>query len=460
MKTKAIFIFLLLALTIAGCKSKKGIDEKALAEKNAPEWVKAKPILPGYYVGIGIADKTTDAINFASTAKNNALNDLASEIEVKINANSVLYSLEKSGQFKEDYLSTTRLKSDLKLEQFEAVDSWQNNQYYYVYYRLSKADYEAMVARKRNEAATKAAAFIGEARNQKNSQNYVGALNKYMQALLEIKEYAGDALEVSVEGESGFVSSILATEVNSVITGMEVTLAEGVLKFDFVERDSPTGFYLTSTNGKMLKNMPLSLQQPGTFSQKLITNSNNLGFVQFSPTDLKISKPTGNIEVELMVNEMLSENHKNNVLIKAYLNNFKPYKQTIGYQVDYPSLFIEGMENNLNVGTGNQYFKNALQQSASNLGFPVVNSKQKAQVWVQVLANTQEGSVTFDLYTALLSGKIEFYNANTENLLFTYPLTNHKGVGLNYQTAGINAYEKATDKIKQEALQGFIKSFN
>jgi len=457
---KIAYLVLLIGLFFSACKNKQKLSEKNSAPKSSPEWVQQRPISSAYYVGIGVASKAKSPTDFASIAKNNALNDLASEIEVKINANSVLYNLEQNSKYREDYLATTRLKSELKLENFEAVDSWQNQENYYIYYRLSKADYEATMAKRRTEASNKAVNFITNGDAAQNNQEYSLALNNYIQALLVVKDFAGDAIEIQINDKSDYLSTLLNNRISNILTDIELTIAEDVLKFNFVKREEPAGFYVTSGLGKMLKSIPLEIKQTNTFSQKVQTNSNNIGFVSVSSTDLKISKPTGNLEVKVLVEEMLSENLKKDVLVKSYLKNFKSLSQTIGYQIDYPSLFIESAEGNYGQIMGTNFFKNALSQGATEMGFPVTSNKSAAEVWVKIEADTQEGSVNFDLYTALLNGKASFYKANSESVLYTYPITKQKGVGLNYKAAGINAYEKGADKIKLEALKGFVDGLN
>ena len=95
-----------LAISLLGCKSKKNLSESEISSKKSPEWVSQRPISSSYYVGIGVASILKNPTDYASIAKNNALNDLASEIEVKINSNSVLYNLEQNSKYREDYLST------------------------------------------------------------------------------------------------------------------------------------------------------------------------------------------------------------------------------------------------------------------------------------------------------------------------------------------------------------------
>ena len=442
-------------LSFAGCKSKERLADFS---KSAPDWVKERPISSAYYIGIGVASKVKSPTDYASIAKNNALSDLASEIEVKINANSVLYNLEQNSRYREDYLSTTRLKSELNLEEFEAVDSYSDKENYYIYYRLSKADYAAMVARKRNEAVAKASSYIREARISKEGQDYSRALNNYMQALLAAKDYLGDALEVSLDISSSYFCEILNKEVGNLLSDIEISLPEGVLLIDYLKQDGPIGFYVNNAEGKMLKNLPLKLKQSTGFSRGLITNTNNLGFLSFIPADLKITNAKGAIKVELVAEEMLSDNLKKESIVVGYLGNFKTFEEVVQYQIQYPEIYVEGNELNFGKAISGNYLQTGIKQSASNNGIAVMPQKNQAKVIVAINSDTQQGGVNFELYTAILNGNIKFSDATTGEIIYSHPLTKLKGVGLNYEVAGQNAYEKASSKVGDEVIEAFLKS--
>jgi hypothetical protein len=72
-----------------------------------------------YYVGVGLANKARP--DFQETAKKNALNDLASEISVVVEGNSLLYTLDQRSRFDESFTSTIRTRTSEQLEGFELV---------------------------------------------------------------------------------------------------------------------------------------------------------------------------------------------------------------------------------------------------------------------------------------------------------------------------------------------------
>ncbi|MGY8954257.1 MAG: hypothetical protein ACKVJP_12920, partial [Flavobacteriales bacterium] len=72
-----------------------------------------------------------------------ALEDLSQEIEVKVQANSILYTFEKNDSHREDFVQSIKLESNVDLEHFELVDIFETKNEYALYYRLNKSEYLA-----------------------------------------------------------------------------------------------------------------------------------------------------------------------------------------------------------------------------------------------------------------------------------------------------------------------------
>ena len=129
-----------LLLLAGACKPAQQVQQPPPpAPAVRPAWVDSRPVTGAYYVGIGIAPKNRP--DFQEAAKQNALNDLASEISVTVEGNSLLYTLDTRGQFTDSYTSTVRTRTSQQLEGFELVDSWDSGTELWTYYRLSKAEH-------------------------------------------------------------------------------------------------------------------------------------------------------------------------------------------------------------------------------------------------------------------------------------------------------------------------------
>ncbi|MCS2303186.1 LPP20 family lipoprotein [Bacteroides ovatus] len=79
--------------------------------------------------------------DYQQKAKQNALSDLVSEIQVVIAANSLLNTLEDDGNVKQTFAESIRTEARAEIENFRLVDSWRSDNEYWVYYELNKGDY-------------------------------------------------------------------------------------------------------------------------------------------------------------------------------------------------------------------------------------------------------------------------------------------------------------------------------
>src|SRR5262245_17154640 len=139
---KSIWSLILVCAMIA-CKGRQQlqgpVETPVNTEAERPDWVKARPASSGYYIGVGLASKSRG--DHQETAKKNALNDLASEISVTVEGNSLLYTLDQKTRFDESFTSTIKTTTTELIEGFELVDTWENGTEYWTYYRLSKAEH-------------------------------------------------------------------------------------------------------------------------------------------------------------------------------------------------------------------------------------------------------------------------------------------------------------------------------
>lgn len=91
-------------------------------QTNRPDWVKQHPVDGLNYIGIGMAEISGG--DYQQKAKQNALSDLVSEIQVVIAANSLLNTLEDDGNVKQTFAESIRTEARAEIENFRLVDSW------------------------------------------------------------------------------------------------------------------------------------------------------------------------------------------------------------------------------------------------------------------------------------------------------------------------------------------------
>ncbi|MCU0437336.1 MAG: LPP20 family lipoprotein [Raineya sp.] len=165
-----------------------------------PTWVSNRPNSSLHYIGVASASKRNT--DYQKIAKKNALDDLLSEIRVTIQSVSILNQMDKNGTFKEEYQSTIKSTVADEIENLELVDSYEDQENYWIYYRILKSEYTSQKQRNQDNARKMALQFYEKAQNAEKSKNYATAIDFYLQSLLAIKAYWGENIEATYQGKS------------------------------------------------------------------------------------------------------------------------------------------------------------------------------------------------------------------------------------------------------------------
>ena len=163
-----ILTYILLSVFIIGCKSSG--EQPAKISKKAPHWVSSIPTHPEYYIGVFSVNKI--GTDYRQKAQKGALENLSSEISVVISGESVLKTLETNSSFDQEYKQEVVVKSKEDIEGYELVDAWENDEEYWVYYRLSKAKYAQIKKERINKALNIGKDFFAKAKTNHDNNNY------------------------------------------------------------------------------------------------------------------------------------------------------------------------------------------------------------------------------------------------------------------------------------------------
>ena len=107
-----------------------------------PHWVRQRPHLPGFIIGIGSA-----AVGKSTTAGPNralllALHDIAAQLDVRLLSEASLHRGETADGLDERFAQRVDLRSDLALEGVEVVDTWTRADTCWVYARLERGAFQ------------------------------------------------------------------------------------------------------------------------------------------------------------------------------------------------------------------------------------------------------------------------------------------------------------------------------
>ena len=231
-----------------------------------PRWVKKVPIDKNYYIGIGSAAKQTGSTSHIDQARDAALGQIASGIAVSIVNSSSQKLIEQAGVVNELFQSNISSMAKAELEGYELVDSWENKDQYWVYYRLSKAKHKEIFDRKKLIATTKAKDLFFQGKEAQEAGQIALALSFYLQAAKEVGSFQGIGLELNDGKSISYIDVDVFVQLKSLLSSIEIQSSPSFIQSKFFSTpDQPilitVSYFDEQGLRKPVNNLPLKVEQ-------------------------------------------------------------------------------------------------------------------------------------------------------------------------------------------------------
>ncbi len=458
-------IFLFILSLLCSCNSSNNIhldkSDYSLEEKK-PEWVKNHPVSPNYYIGIGIANKNNQNINFREQAKQNALNDLASEISINIKSNSFLFSMESDYDYHEDFKSIIKTEINNDLEGYELVDSWEDELYYKVYYRLSKSKYHQKQKEDKEKALNLCYDLYLKANSAEKKSDVLLAINLNIQALLSIKKYWNEINEYNDNGEIYLDKEIVAS-IQRILSKIKLKVENEQFIVSYSNHFSNTLNVKCFYNNKNISSIPLKLSylKRSNYTQNSkehqeFKTSNEYGVTSFLVSNIFMNNYQ-ELEVELDLSKMLNINNENLNLIKRLISYFPSIKLLIPVKIILPKIYIEHNEKSLGIEYSSNLLANTFREYFAKKNYNVVNIKPKDGFTLIISSDTKAEQNDSKFVLAYLNGLIDLRSNKTGKILYNKALSNIKGIHSSKEKASLKAYQEASELINATICNDLIK---
>lgn len=449
------FAFFVLAIFLVGCGSKKEVAQTETGPP-PPAWVNSRPISSSYYVGIGLAQKAP-GINHQRVAKENALSDLASEIEVNVKSNSLLYTLEREYKFEQQFRETIKTQTNLDLEDFEVVDSWEDQNAYWVYYRLDRAAYRAKQEKKKETAQQLGLDFLSKAEAAENSGQFATAADHYLRGIQALEEFANEEMKVNYAGTEIFLANELFLGLNQLLTSPKLKLEDQII-LNFQNRFKTSASLLVTSNGsnQPFEGVPLVYEYFGIYGRnksKLSTNVDGRIDIQISDVDKERPRNTVDIKID---SESIFEPYQSDKFMKELTKSIRAKSIQEPIQYIPPTVYISSTEKNLGKSMDNSPVKSAVMNSLQRRDISFANSPQDADLSININANTKKSGEAQGFSTCFLEIDLSLVDNASGEKRYQVTNSNVKGVDLDYNKAGLKAYKNLTRNIESELMRKLV----
>lgn len=424
-----------------------------------PAWLKTTPYQDGYYTGIGHSVKAGNN-NYIQSAKKSALDDLVSEIRVNISSTSILSQLETNQKFSEQYQQVIQTTAADEIEEFELVDAWEDDTNYWVYYRLSIARYKQIKEEQRRTATTLALDFFVKAKAAEKAGDQVLAMTYYFQSLRSVEKYLGEAITVNVENRDQLLVNEAYSSIQGILDKISIKTDPAHIAINRrISQDSPsaTAIVAYKEKNKPAVGVPLHASfNKGSGDVFPTYKSDALGKARILMNKIGSRELEQTVEVRVDVNALAGSGLS--PLYALLTGTFHVPAAQIALQVQRPLVYITSAEKSFGYNKPNAQITNKLKNLLANNGFEFTGDKSKAELWFDVNADSEKGSITGSIYVTYLTGVIRVATLKDGKEIYATTLDRVKGYGLDYEKSSVDAYNKAIETLEKDRMTEMLET--
>jgi len=424
-----------------------------------PAWLKTTPYQDGYYTGIGHSVKSGNN-NYIQSAKKSALDDLVSEIRVNVSSTSILSQLETNQKLTEQYQQVIQTTAADEIEEFELVDAWEDEANYWVYYRLSIARYKQIKEEQRRTATTLALDFFVKARAAEAAGDRILAITYYFQCLRSVEKYLGEAITVNVENREMLLVNEAYSSIQGILDHVAVRAEPSHIAINRrISMDSPTAIAMVTykDRNKPAPNVPLNASfEKGSGDVFPSYKSDDTGKAKVLMNKIGSRELEQTVAVKLDINALAGSGLS--PLYSLLITTFNVPAAQIALQVHRPVVYITATEKSFGFDKSNAQITNKLKNLLANNGFEFTTEKDKAELWFDVHADSEKGSITGSIYVTYLTGVIRVATLKDGKEIYATTLDRVKGYGLDYDKSSIDAYNKAIETLEKERMTEMLET--
>jgi len=142
----------------------------------------------------------------------------------------------------------------------------------------------------------------------------------------------------------------------------------------------------------------------------------------------------------------------------GFIQSFKTEKKVLPIEAVLPSFYITSSELNYGSPSNGRVLQTALSGALVSKGLRIAGNAAEADFVATIESNTKEGGQANGFVVAFLEVNLVVKNRRSGDVAFSETLSSVKGLQLNKDAAGIEAYKKGKEKVEQQLTPKLLQS--
>jgi hypothetical protein len=371
-----------------------------------------------------------------------------------------LSQIDINKEFQEKYEQIIQTTAVDEIEEFEQVEAWEDERNYWVYYRLSKQRYKEIKDQKKRDAVSLGLDFFTKAKQAERNSEPVLALGFYYQGFRSIEKYLDEPIRLDFEGKEILLTNEIIASMQLLLDRIELSLEpkEIVLNRRLAQGELSV---IAKANFKGSQNAIANLPLAASFekgSGDIFPNykTNEEGRTKILLT--KISSRDIEQTVAVQADMMSFAGEGSSEIYPLIARKMVVPKAIFLMRVQRPLVYVSSVEKSLGLDKSNQQLTNKIKNYLSNSGFEFTDDKSKAELLLDVNANSEKGAVSGSIYITYVTAVIRVATTKDNKEIYATTLDRIKGFSLDYERSSQEAYNKSIETLEKEKLPELLNT--
>ncbi|KXK27986.1 MAG: hypothetical protein UZ12_BCD005001107 [Bacteroidetes bacterium OLB12] len=376
-----------------------------------------------------------------------------------MSSTSLLTQIDNNKEFQEKYEQIIQTTAADEIQEFEQAGAWEDELNYWVYYKLSKQRYKEIKDQQKRNAITLGLDFFTKAKEAERNGELVVSLGFYYQGFRAIEKYLDEPIRLEYQGKE-----ILLT--NEIVAGMQLLLDRISLTVD------PNELML---NRRLAQNdLAVLARVTDKSTKKPIADLPLAAAFEKGAGDVFPNyKTDGNGQVKILLTKISSRDMEQTVGVKVDMMAFAGQAQDEIYslvaqkmvipkavvlmKVQRPLVYVTAVEKSLGVTKSNQQLTNRIKNYLANSGFEFTDDRAKAELWLDVDANSERGAQSGSIFITYVTAVIKVSTTRDNKEIYATTLDRIKGFSLDFERSSQEAYNKSLETLTNEKFTRVAK---
>jgi len=143
-------------------------------------------------------------------------------------------------------------------------------------------------------------------------------------------------------------------------------------------------------------------------------------------------------------------------LVKALVMSLTVPEVHVPIDVRMPRVHMRSQETNLGQPVSDAGVAIIVREELTRKGFRFVDRESEADLLLQLNASTRQGGESNGFFTAFLDVTYSFRDRKTQEVVHEGAKQGVKGVQLNYEKAGVDAYKKVGQDLRKDLVPAMM----